>query len=241
MRSLAGGRLPPLTRTALLSGLGAFLLSLIAFKPVAPTHDRAPSAGITAVLLSTEDPLAQRAELLDESLVFLPSTGESLSTKGGYQLSPEGTPFQGFPPRLRFEPNRRPDLPVESSFSKLTAPLDGLNPSNGDFFGTFSSKKAPLESVKPRSLHCLITPAGFGQGSTISIEVVDFPILNPSRDGIFYLKAFFGVDSLGLLGKPTIQVSSGDLRIDHAAVDWIGQQDWQAKLPPGLYQICIGP
>lgn len=241
MRNLAGGRMPPLTRTALLSGLAAFLLSLVLFKPVAPIHARAPSAGSGAVLLSAEDPLVQRAHLLDESLVFLPSSREPLSPSGGYQITPEGTPFSSFPPRLRFEPNRRPDLPVESNFAKFTAPLDGLNPINGDFFSTFSSTSAPLSSLKSRSVHCLVAPVGFSQGSSIIMEVGDNPIFKTFKDELIELKAYIGVDSLGLVGKPTLITSSGDLKLDQAALDWIGRQEWQGKLPPGLYQIWLGP
>lgn len=241
MRNLAGGRMPPLTRTALLSGLATFLLSLVLFKPVAPTHGRAPSAGAKAVLLADDDPLTQRAQLLDESLVFLPSSSIPLSPSGGYQVSPEGTPFSGFAPRLRFEPNRSPDLPVESNFAKFTAPLEGVNPANGDLFSTFSTTRAPLSSIKPRSFYCMINPAGFGTGSTFNIEVGENPIFKPFRDGLYTFKAFMGVDSLGLLGKPTILVSSGDSKLDQAALDWIGRQDWGGKLSPGLYQICLGP
>lgn len=241
MRNLAGGRMPPLTRTALLSGLAAFLLSLVVFKPVAPSHGRPPAAGTKAVLLSSDDPVALRAQLLDESLVFLPSSSAPLSPSGGYQVTPEGTPFSAFPPRLRFEPNRRPDLPFESNFSKFIAPLDAVNPTNGELLSTFSSTKVPLSSFKPRSLHCVITPAGFNQGGPITIEVGETPIFKPFKDGLYVFKAFVGVDYLGLLGKPTIITSSGDSKLDQAVLDWIGRQDWEGKLVPGLYQFWLGP
>lgn len=233
--------MPPLTRTALLSGLAAFLLSLVVFKPIAPTRGRAPSARVGTVLLSAEDPLAQRAQLLDESLVFLPSSSTPLSPSGGYQVSAEGTPFSGFPPRLRFEPNRSPDLPVESSFSKFSAPLDGVNPINGDPFMTFSSTSAPLKSIKPRSVYCAVSPVRSVQNTILIIEVGENPIFKPFKSGFHGLKAYMGVDSLGLLGKPTIQMSSGDSKLDQASLDWIGRQDWEGKLAPGVYLISLGP
>ena len=67
------------------------------------------------------------------------------------------------------------------------------------------------------------------------------PIFKPFKDGLFVFKAFVGVDYLGLLGKPTILTSSGDSKLDQAVLDWIGRQEWEGKLAPGLYQFWIGP
>lgn len=241
MRNLAGGRIPPLTRTALLCGLAAFILALLLFRPEAPSHGKAPAAKDVATLLSTEDPLTQRTLLLDESLVFLPPSGSTQSSPGGHQFSLEGTPFSGFPPQLRFDPGRRPDLPFETDFSKNIAPLDVINPSKGDPFLTFSSTKVKSDLIRSRPFRCVIKSLEDPKQPSIIIEVGDFPKVNLFKDGFNGLKAIIGVDSLGLLGRPTVIMSSGDMNLDRSFLDWFSGQSWEGRLLPGVFEISVGP
>ncbi len=233
--------MPPLTRTALLSSLTAFILALILFRPGAPSHGRAPQAAAVAQLLPLEDPLAQRTLLLDESLAFLPQFGSLVTAGGEFRSDVDGAPFSPFPPRLRFELGRNPDLPLETDFSKFSSPQESFKPEKGDLLRTFSSTKAPLSSIKPRSFRCEVTPLGEVSPKPFFLEMVDFPNIYRPKSDLFEFKAIMGVDSLGIIGKPTIITPSGDASWDSAAVSWICAQSWEGKLPPGVFQISVGP
>jgi hypothetical protein len=233
--------MPPLTRTALLAGLAAFLLSMVLFKPGAVRQPVPVKADGGVVLLSADDPLAIRTTLLDESLAFLPSSPASQSASGGYQLRPEDSPFPGFGPVLRFEPGKRPELPFDNDFSKITAPPDAINVLNGDILSTFSSTIAPLDALKPRSFICRVSSNTNQEFKPITIEVVDNPILKSSKAVFSEINMLIGVDSLGLLGRPTLIRTSGDKILDQAVLGWVGSYPWDGKIPPGVYQISVGP
>ena len=241
MRNLAGGRMPPLTRTALLAGLAAFLLALIVFKPGSPSLPKATPASSTAMLLSSDDPLAQRTLLLDESLAFLPPSPSLSSVGSDYQVRPEDSPFPFIPPRLRFEPGRTADLPLESDFSRISDPLDAVNIKNGDITSTFGSTKAPLSTIKSRSFRCVVSPIDSLSKPVITLEVGEIPNFNLKSNQFGMLKAIIGVDSLGLLGRPTLIQTSGDAGSDRAIMEWLAARQWVGQVGPGVYQVLVGP
>ena len=71
-RNLTGGRLPPLTRTALLCGLVVFLLTLVVFRPGAGGEAPAQPLSNGVRLVAPGDARTESVVLLDTSAVYFP-------------------------------------------------------------------------------------------------------------------------------------------------------------------------
>ena len=104
IRNLTGGRVPPLTRTALLCGLGLFLLAVLFVRPEAGGSAPAPALGNGVRLVPPGDARTESVVLLDSSAVFFPSRS-AFSTDGrGEAGQPEDAPFPRTAPVLQFDP-----------------------------------------------------------------------------------------------------------------------------------------
>ncbi len=241
MRNLGGGRVPPLTRTALLSGLGVFLLALLLFKPGSAARSQAPLSASQTLLLAPENPLVQRIILLDESTAYLPSFAGGRHNASEIPIRPEDTPFPFFSPTIRFVPGGRADLLPETDFTKTFEPLDSINLTSGEPFQGFGTTKPPVERISMRSFSCFLVPMDSPDGKKINIEVGDFPKINAKKAFKNDFIGYLGVDSLGILGKPGVIRSTGDALLDQEVLAWISRQPWGGKIAPGVYQVWVGP
>ena len=103
-RNLTGGRIPPLTRSALLSGLILFLLTLLIFQPGAGGDVPAQPLAGGVRLVPPGDVRTESVVLLDSSAVYFPA--QSAFAKGARSEvgQPEDAPFAHSSPVLQFDP-----------------------------------------------------------------------------------------------------------------------------------------
>lgn len=250
IRDLAGGRLPPLTRTALATGLLVFLAALAFVRPndggrpaVEPVR-----AGIRWV--GKGDGSAEAAVLLDPSLAYIPSRLVSAPESTSFGPKPtEEAPFSRLDRRLLSDPTKGDESPLKLSEPRVPLPGSAVALAQAEPFTTFGranltrsgllgrygafevyvtsgAKKPIISGILPHSV--------YKNAEINSIKRENNPLY-----GIF--EANIGLDSLGLQGIPAIVRSSGDKAVDRAIIDWARGVPWARHLPPGSYRLSIVP
>lgn len=250
-RNLTGGRVPPLTRTALLSGLGLFLLTLVVFKPGAGGDAPAPPSANGVRLVAPGDARTESVVLLDTSAVYFPAK----SALGGVGRSevgqPEDAPFAKSSPVLQFDPSRplgkESTLQVprrEAPMPAKAVPLAEVTP-----FTTFGSQGFAGEGLASRAAFFDVYPLSGALKPLISGKITHFVGKNGVRDDLISKNAPFkssfelilSVDSLGKAPLGGEVRHTGSAALDEAIRRWASGVDWAAQLPPGTYRLIVGP
>lgn len=250
-RNLTGGRIPPLTRTALLSGLGLFLLTLLIFRPGAGGNDPAPPLANGVRLVPPGDARTESVILLDSSVVYFPSRS-ALAAAGRSEVGqPEDAPFAKSAPVLQFDPSR--PIGKESMlqvprrvapFPAKAVPLAESGP-----FATFGSKGYAGKGLSPRAAFFEIYPLSGSNNPIISGKITHFNDKNGIKDEIIsnkapfksYFEIILSVDSFGKAPLGSEVRLSGSKSLDEAIRRWAAGTDWAGWLPPGVYRLIVGP
>jgi hypothetical protein len=249
IRSLTGGQVPPVTRTAMIVTGVAFFSALIIFKPQAGGLPPAPALTVAAELLPPDSPLAESQGLMDTSTIYLPSAKSVPLQAAKETIQPEDAPLPGFEPILRFSPGKPVDLPLEVEKStavdpRLATPLSLTEP-----FKSFGSANLAQGSIVPRGVYFEI----------YSLSGAKKYVLNGNIDEKMYKKHFsgikndknaplwsslelrIGIDTMGQQAAPMVVKSSGFSAVDLAVRNWAGEVEWARRLPPGAYRLIVGP
>lgn len=251
VRNLAGGRLPPLTRTALLSGLVVFVLTLIVFKPGAGGESPAPPLVNGVRLMPAGDVRTESVVLLDSSAVYFPGKS-SLAGAGRSEVGqPEDAPFPKTSPVLQFDPAKPlgKDSTLQVPRQPVSPPSKAVPLAAADPFTTFGSQSLKGEAVAARAAFFEVYPVGGAKKPLISGNITHFNIKNEKNGDIFSKNAPFNsvyevilsIDSFGKapLGAPVRL--SGTPELDRAIRSWALGVDWARQLPPGVYRLTVGP
>lgn len=250
IRNLAGGRVPPLTRTALLAGLAVFVAALAL---VRPTDGGLPPAeplrgGVRWV--AAGNGVAEGVVLLDPSVAYLPSkliaTPDLAFT--GTKLSEE-TPFTRLDRRLTNDPLKSADPPLKlvepvAPRASTAVPLTAADP-----FTTFGRANLAQSSLAPRAGSFEVFELSGAKKSFISgilppLELKNINKTDKSGNNAplwSTFEAIVGVDSLGLQGQPAVIRSSGHREVDQALTRWATGVPWAKHLPPGSYRLFVSP
>lgn len=250
-RNLTGGRIPPLTRTALLCGLGLFLLTLLVFKPGAGGNDPAQPLTNGVRLVAPGDARTESVVLLDTSAVYFPSKS-ALGGAGRSEVGqPEDAPFAKSAPVLQFDPSRplgkESTLQVPRQVAPLPAkavPLSEVAP-----FATFGSQGFAGEGLTPRAAFFEVYQLSGAKNPIISGKITHFNDKNGLKDEKISNKAPFvsnfevilSVDSFGKAPLGSEVRLSGSKTLDDAIRRWASGVDWVGRLPPGAYRLIVGP
>jgi len=250
-RNLTGGRIPPLTRTALLCGLGLFLLTLLVFKPGAGGETPAPALTNGVRLVAPGDARTESVVLLDTSAVYFPGKS-AMSGAGRSEVGqPEDAPFAKSSPALQFDPAK----PLDKD-STLQVPRQGVpgaakavSLAQSDPFVTFGGQGFKGAGVDPRAAFFEIFPLGGAQKPLysgnithldINIEVKgDKMVSNIPFSSVF--EVILSVDSLGKAPLGGTVRHSGSPQLDQAIRRWAAGVDWSGRIPPGVYRLIVGP
>ncbi len=250
-RNLTGGRVPPLTRTALLSGFGLFLLTLLVFKPGAGGKDPAQPLTNGVRLVAPGDARTESVVLLDTSAVYFPAKS-SLGGAGRAEVGqPEDAPFAKSSPVLQFDPSR--PLGKESTLQvprrEAPVPAKAVPLSEAAPFTTFGTRTFKGEGLPARAAYFEVYPVSGSNKPIINGKITHFIDKNGIKDD-FILKnnpfnsvfeVILSVDSLGKAPMGGEVRHSGSPPLDEAIRRWASGTDWAGQLPPGAYRLIVGP
>ena len=242
--ALASGRLTPLSRAALVLGLGLFGATILLVRPV---HLAAPRLGLerpSVLALGHDSPWVERAQLQEGSALFMPGNGEDI--RSGDAAQPDASPFPPFGPELRHDPAKPLALP-SSDATPRWAGLDEAFPMREDkpyqTLGEKPSRAAPrarLLSIQVISDNNeSVLRKDFAAGDPL---IKSHKLLNDRDLKITTAVEFrLGLDGMGLESRPYLLRSSGHADWDQAAGEWLGGLPWSAWLKPGSYRVVVGP
>jgi hypothetical protein len=250
-RNLTGGRIPPLTRTALFAGLGLFLLTLLVFKPGAGGNNPAQPLINGVRLVAPGDAQTESVVLLDTSAVYFPSKS-ALSGVGRSEVGqPEDAPFAKSTPVLQFDPSR--PLGKESTLQvprrEAPVPAKAVPLSEAAPFTTFGTRTLKGEGLSARAAFFEVYPLSGSKNPTLSGKITHFNDKNGVKDDLILknhpFKSFFevvlSVDSMGKAPLGGEVRHSGSPPLDEAIRRWASGTDWVGQLPPGAYRLIVGP
>ena len=250
-RNLAGGRLPPLTRTALLCGLIAFVGALVFFSPGAGGRPAAQPLTQGVRLVPPGDVRTESVVLLDSSAVYLPAPARSAKAGRGVVGQPEDAPFAASSPILQFDPAKplgkdsmlqvpRQTIPGAAQAIPLTAqePLT-----------TFGSQGFRDVKLEPRAAFFEIYPVQGGYKSLINGKIAHLDQKTNTNEVNFSkntplvgsFEVILSVDSLGQAPLGAILRHTGSKTLDEAVQRWATSIEWGQRLPPGVYRLVVGP
>ena len=250
-RNLTGGRIPPLTRTALLSGLGLFLLTLLVFKPGAGGNDPAQPLTNGVRLVAPGDARTESVVLLDTSAVYFPSK-PAMGGAGRSEVGqPEDAPFAKSAPVLQFDPSR--PLGKESTLQvprrETPPPAKAIPLAEVAPFTTFGTRSFSGEGITARAAFFEVYPVSGSSKPIISGNINHFNSKNGIKDDLISKNAPFksiyevilSVDSFGKAPLGSEVRLSGTKALDEAIRRWATGADWAGQLPPGAYRLIVGP
>ena len=250
-RNLAGGRLPPLTRTALLCGLSAFVGALVFFSPGAGGRPAAQPVTQGVRLVPPGDVRTESVVLLDSSAVYLPAPAKAAKAGRGVVGQPEDAPFAPSTPILHFDPakplGKDSMLQVprqEPPAAALAIPLVAQEP-----LTTFGSQGFRDVKLEPRAAFFEVYPLQGGYKSLLNGKITHLGADNKEITDNFKKNAPFcgsfevilSVDSLGQAPLGAILRHSGSKAMDEAVRRWAASIAWGQRLPPGVYRLVVGP
>ena len=250
-RNLTGGRIPPLTRTALLSGLGLFLLALLVFKPGGGGNDAAQPLANGVRLVVPGDARTESVVLLDTSAVYFPSR-PALGGVGRSEVGqPEDAPFAKFPPVLQFDPAR--ELGRESTLQvprrETPLPARAVPLAEAAPFTTFGTRAFAGEGLSARAAFFEVYPMSGSNKPIISGIITHFNSKNGINDDLIQknhpfksvYEVIVSVDSFGKAPLGSEVRLSGTKSLDEAIRRWASGADWAGQLPSGAYRLIVGP
>ena len=250
-RNLAGGRLPPLTRTALLCGLTVFIGALVFFSPGAGGRPAAQPLTQGVRLVPPGDARTESVVLLDSSAVYLPSPARSAKAGRGEVGQPEDAPFAASLPILQFDPAKPlgKDSTLQVPRQVVPPATQAIPLTSQEPLTTFGSKGFRDLKLEPRAAFFEIYPLEWGYKSLINGNVAHFNSKNGEK-GINFSKntplgesfeVILSVDSMGQSPLGAILRHSGSKPLDAAIMRWAVSVDWSKRLPPGVYRLIVGP
>ena len=249
VRNVAGGRLPPATRFAVLCGFGVFVVGLLIFKPVSGGAPAAPTLTAGTVLLPPGNALAETQALLDPSAAYLPAGSPKSPLAAVDEVQVEDSPLPGFDPILRFSPGKPVDLTLESEKPVAVVPYAAIPLNQWEPFSTLGSANLTQGMIAPRSFYYDVSDIGGAKKSILKGKVSNITIKSEKNGAksdkdaplSSHLELIIGVDSMGLQAPAQIVRSSGNSAVDAAVVSWSAQVPWAKRLPPGSYRVTVGP
>ena len=249
VRDVAGGRLPPATRFAVLCGFGVFVVGLLIFKPVSGGAPAAQPLTAGAVLLPPGNALAETQALLDPSAAYLPAGSPKSPLAAVDDVQVDDSPLAGFDPILRFAPGKPVDLTLESEKPVALVPYAAVPLNQWEPFSTLGSVNLTQRAIDPRSFYYDVSDVGGAKKSILKGKVTNISIKNEKNGAksdknaplLSSLELIIGIDSLGLQAPAQIVRSSGNAAVDAAVVSWSSQVPWVKRLPPGSYRVTVGP
>jgi len=250
-RNLTGGRIPPLTRTALFSGLILFLLTLLIFQPGAGGNIPAQPLASGIRLVPPGDVRTESVVLLDSSAVYFPA--QSTFAKGARSEvgQPEDAPFADSAPVLQFDPAK----PLGRDSSLQVPRRDAPEPAKAVLlaeaapFTTFGTRGYKGEGLPPQAAFYKIYPVGGGVNPVISGIITHFNDKKGNKDALLTknnpfsstFEVILSVDSFGKSPLGSEVRHSGSKLLDEAIRRWVADVDWAGQLPPGAYRLIVGP
>jgi hypothetical protein len=206
-RNLAGGRLPPLTRTALLCGFSAFVGALVFFSPGAGGRPAARPLTQGVRLVPPGDVRTESVVLLDSSSVYLPAPSKAAKAGRGEVGQPEDTPFAKAAPILQFDPAKPlgQDSTLQVPRQTIPTAAQAIPLAAQEPLTTFGSKGFRDFKIEPRAAFFEVFPMEGGYKSIISGKMPHFIDNNKNSYAILDKNAPIGgsfevilsVDSLG--------------------------------------------
>lgn len=250
-RNLAGGRLPPLTRTALLCGLSAFVGALVFFSPGAGGRPAAQPLAQGVRLVPPGDARTESVVLLDSSAVYLPAPNKTAKAGRGEVGQPEDTPFAASSPILQFDPAKPlgKDSMLQVPRQATPGPAQAIPLTAQEPLTTFGSQGFRDVKLEPRAAFFEVYPLQGGYKSLINGKIPHLFGKNednganysrpPPLAGSF--EVILSVDSLGQAPLGAVLRQSGSKTLDDAVRRWAATIEWGQRLPPGVYRLVVGP
>ena len=250
-RNLAGGRLPPLTRTALLCGLSAFVGALVFFSPGAGGRPAAQPLTQGVRLVPPGDARTESVVLLDSSAVYLPAPTKATKAGRGEVGQPEDAPFAASGPILQFDPAKPlgKDSMLQVPRQVIPAPAQAIPLTEQEPLTTFGSQGFRDVKLEPRAAFFEVYPLQGGYKSLINGKIthlVDIKYDNGADLGknaplVGSFEAILSVDSLGQAPLGAVLRHTGSKTHDEAVRRWAASIEWGQRLPPGVYRLVVGP
>ena len=250
-RNLAGGRLPPLTRTALISALGVFILALLLFAPGATPRPAAQPLTNAVRLIPSGDVRTESIILLDSSAVYIPQRPKVEGAGQGRLGQPEDTPFDRPAPILQFDPARPLSRGSGLQVPVQTMPLaaQGAPLASQDPFATFGMQSFRESPIEPRAGFYEIYQQSGANKPIISGKITHFnqikgeikPLSKEKTPFESTFEILLTVDSLGKAPLGAISKRTGSPELDGVIARWAEGVAWHQKLPPGHYRLIVGP
>lgn len=250
-RNLAGGRLPPLTRTALVCGLSTFVGALVFFSPGAGGRPAARPIAQGVRLVPPGDVRTESVVLLDSSAVYLPAPAKASKAGRGEVGQPEDSPFAAATPILQFDPAKPlgKDSMLQVPRQVIPAPALAIPLTAQEPLTTFGSQGFRDVKLEPRAAFFEVFPIQRGYKSIISGKITHLIDKNEASGGLLNKNSSFGenfevilsVDSLGQAPLGTVLRHTGSRTMDEAVRRWAATIQWGQRLPPGVYRLVVGP
>jgi hypothetical protein len=250
-RNLTGGRLPPLTRTALLCGLAVFLLTLLIFRPGA--GGEVPAVPLTngVRLVPPGDARTESVVLLDTSAVYFPAKS-TLAGGGRSEVGqPEDAPFAKSAPVLQFDPSKPPakESTLQVPRQQAPSPAKAVPLFEAEPFTTFGTKGYAGQGIESRMAFFEVYPISGAFNPVLSGKITQFSDENGIKDTFFIknnpfkskFELILSVDSFGKSPLGGVVRLSGSRALDDAVRRWAAGVDWASQLPPGVYRLIVGP
>jgi len=251
IRNLTGGRLPPLTRTALLSAFCVFVLALLLFAPGATPQPSAQPLTSTVRLVPAGDVRTESVILLDSSAVYIPQRAKAEGVGQGRFGQPEDAPFERPSPVLQFDPARPLSLGsgLQIPVQNIPAPAQAIPLASQDPFATFGMRSFRDAAIDSRAGFYELYPQGGASKPIINGKIAHFYELNSKNnittptslvfEGNF--ECLLTVDTLGKAPLGAILRRTGSSDLDATIIRWATGVPWGQKLAPGQYRLIVGP
>jgi hypothetical protein len=250
-RNLAGGRLPPLTRTALLCGLIAFVGALVFFSPGAGGRPAAQPLTQGVRLVPPGDVRTESVVLLDSSAVYLPAPARSAKAGRGVVGQPEDAPFAASSPILQFDPAKPlgKDSMLQVPRQAIPGAAQAIPLTAQEPLTTFGSQGFRDVKLEPRAAFFEIYPVQGGYKPLINGKITHLDQKTNTNEVNFSkntplvgsFEVILSVDSLGQAPLGAILRHTGSKTLDEAVQRWATSIEWGQRLPPGVYRLVVGP
>jgi len=241
---LASGRLTPLSRIALVTGLGLFVALVLLVQPVHRPEPSLVPVPASVRALDRESVWVERATLEEGSSLFMPAPQADVVSTDAAQ--PDAAPFSSFGPEYRHDPARPLSLASSVTTTRWKTLDEAFPLSEERPFATIGAKPS-RQSLKPRMLQIQvfsdINESVLQKDLSSSDPLVNShkTLINNGLNIKSPVEIRLGIDAMGLQSKPYLLRSSGDNSWDQAVCSWAAGLPWTAWLKPGSYRVVVGP
>ncbi len=205
-----------------------------------PTVEAGVSMGLTRLDPAAGDALlVEEATLFDPTPMFLPTEWNvSHNTLPVSVMRDIGRAFEDYPPRLGFnEIGLGLDFPatveVPAKVTEVLPMLGRQQPYSG--LGRTDPVIAPLPMRGARVDVISAKDGSQALSLVVPVEQLDRNVWQP-------LEFLLAVDAAGLIGPPVLMAQSSDEQSNRFFQDLLAKiLRLGDRLPPGVYQVCVGP